>query len=246
MRRVASSSGDPATLADNARRARPVSLAGEQVLPVVAALESLLPDRGLRRGSTIVVRPGPAGGATSLALALGVAASHAGSWCAAVGLPSMGMVAAEGLGMELERLAQVPQPGRQWAAVMAALIDAVDVILVRPPRGVRPADARRLPARARERGVVLVLCGEGWPEGTDLRLDGRSGRLAGPGPRPWAPAGRSVEWSALGRGAASRERRARLWLPGPDGRMAVDDRAVGVGAPSVGVRAAGVRAAVAG
>lgn len=246
MRRVASSSGDPATLADNARRARPVSLAGEQVLPVVAALESLLPDRGLRRGSTIVVRPGPAGGATSLALALGVAASHAGSWSAAVGLPSMGMVAAEGLGMELERFAQVPQPGRQWAAVMAALIDAVDVILVRPPRGVRPADARLLLAKARERGVVLVLCGEGWTEGIDLRLTVAQAAWRGLGYGHGFLQARSVEVVALGRGAASRERRARLWLPGPDGRMAVDDRAVGVGAPSVGVRAAGVRAAVAG
>jgi len=63
-------------LAENARRARPVSLAGEQILPVLAPLAPLLPDWGLRRGSTVViVRPGSdsSGGATSLALALGVA-----------------------------------------------------------------------------------------------------------------------------------------------------------------------------
>ena len=231
-------------LAENARRARPVSLAGEQVVPVLAPLAPLMPDGGLRRGSTVVVRPGPSGGAISLALALGVAASQAGSWCAAVGLPSLGLVAAGGLGMALERFALVPEPGREWPAVMAALIDAVDVILFEPPRGVRPADARRLPARARERGVVLVPCGDGWPAGADLRLTvadaGWHGLEYGHG----FLRARSVEVVAVGRGAASRERRARLWLPGPDGRIAVDDRAAG--GRALGSLPAGSRPAVAG
>jgi len=230
-----------AALAEKARRARPVSLAGEQILPVLAPLAPLLPDHGLRRGSTVVVRSGPAGGATSLALALQVAASQGGSWCAAVGLPSLGMVAAGGLGMALERFALVHHPGRQWPAVMAALIDAVDVILVRPPRGVRPVDARRLLAKARERGVVLVPCGDGWTESADLRLTvadaGWQGLEYGHG----FLQARSVEVVAVGRGAASRERRARLWLPGPDGRIAVDDRRAG-SRPAI----AGERAAVAG
>ncbi|MDQ1393973.1 MAG: hypothetical protein QOF30_2950, partial [Acidimicrobiaceae bacterium] len=43
----------------------------------------------------MVVKPGGTG-ATSLALALGAAASQAGSWCAAVGLPALGIVAAAG------------------------------------------------------------------------------------------------------------------------------------------------------
>ncbi|MDQ3680666.1 MAG: hypothetical protein M3378_09035, partial [Actinomycetota bacterium] len=103
---------------------RPVSLAGEQVLPVLPALQSLLPGGVLRRGSTVVVV-----GSTSLALALAAAPSAAGSWCAAVGLPSLGLVAVAELGVSLERLALVGAPGGSWPAVVAALVDALDVVV---------------------------------------------------------------------------------------------------------------------
>ncbi len=201
-------------------RARPVTMAGERLLPVLGPLVPLFPEGGLRRGSAVVVTTG-AGGATSLALAVGAAASQEGSWCAAVGWPALGMVAAAGLGVALERFALVPSPGEQWAAVTAALIDAVDVVLVRPHRGVRAPDARRLTARARERGVVLVVsCGTGaWP-GADLSLSVAGvGRWRGLGQGHGYLQARSVEVTSIGRGAASRERRAQLWLPGPHGSL---------------------------
>jgi hypothetical protein len=147
------------------RRSQPPTLAAERLLPVPAAFRPLLPGSGLRRGSTVgVSRSG------SLALALVAGASAAGSWVAAVGLPDLGVVAAAESGIALERLALVPHPGsRAWATVVAALLDAIDVVLVRPPTGLRAADARRLSARARERGAVLVPLGA-WPEPADLRL----------------------------------------------------------------------------
>lgn len=207
-------------MAEAAGRVRPVTMAGEQLLPVVAPLAPLFPEGGLRRGTTVVVKSGGTG-VTSLALAVGVAASQAGSWCAAVGLPALGLVAAAGLGMALERFALVPHPGEQWPAVTAALIDAVDVILLRPPRGIRSSEARRLTARVRERGVVLVVRGT-WPEGADLSLS-----IATVGQAGWRGLGqgygylqaRSVEVTATGRGAASRERRVPLWLPGNNGTV---------------------------
>ncbi|HVM54602.1 MAG TPA: hypothetical protein VM262_15550, partial [Acidimicrobiales bacterium] len=55
-----------------AELATPVTLAGERALPVLGALEPLLP-AGLRRGVTATAGGGP--GATSLALALGAGAS---------------------------------------------------------------------------------------------------------------------------------------------------------------------------
>lgn len=214
-------------LAEAAVRARPVTLAEEQILPVLAPLAPLLPDGGLRRGSTVIVRSSPTGGATALALAVAVAASQAGSWCAAVGLPSLGMVAAAELGLALERFALVPDPGEQWAAVMAAMVDAVDVILFRPPQRAHTADVRRLMARARERGAVLVPCGDGWPQGADLRLSVIGAGWQGLGQGHGYLQARSVEVVALGRGAASRERRVRLWLPGRDGKVTPDRRVEG-------------------
>ena len=148
-------------LAELARRVRPVSLAGEQRLEVVPALSGLMPGGGIRRGSTITVASGPAGGATSLALALLARATVDGSWCAVVGLPDLGLVMAAELGVDLSHLALVPAPEDRWMTVVAALLDGVDVVLLRSPRRVRPPDIRRLAGRARERGAALVvLAGE--------------------------------------------------------------------------------------
>jgi hypothetical protein len=192
------------------------TLAAERLLPVVPALRPLLPGQGLRRGSTVAVSRSAA-----LALALVAGASAAGSWAAAVGLPDLGMVAAAEAGIALERLALVPAPGaRAWPAVVAALLDAVDVVLVRSPAGLPAREARRLAARARERGAVLVPLGA-WPEAPDLRLAVTASAWRGLGQGHGRLEARWVEVAVGGRGAAARERRAGLWLPGPDGTAAL-------------------------
>lgn len=209
---------------------RPVSLAGGRVLPVLPALAGLLPGGGLRRGSTVAVA-----GSTSLALALLAGPSSAGSWCAAVGLPSLGLLAAAEVGVTVGRLALVASPGADWAAVVAALLDALDVVVVRlPDRGVRPADARRLGARARERGAVLVPLGR-W-EGADVRLCVASSSWQGLGEGSGHLQARLVDVVAEGRGASARSRRARLWLPSATGEItaAVDVGGVAGGAGAVG------------
>jgi hypothetical protein len=192
------------------------------LLAVSEPLAPLFQAGGLRRGSTVVVSTG-ANGSTTLALALTVAASQAGSWGAVVGLPSLGAVAAAGLGVALERLALVPDPGDQWATVTAALVDAVDIVLVQVPRRLRAADARRLAARARERGTVLIPVGQGWVEGADLRLSVTGAEWWGLGEGYGHLQARTAEVVASGRGAASRHRRVQLWLPGVAGTVAAYD-----------------------
>jgi hypothetical protein len=205
---------------------RPVSLAHEQLLVVLPPLAGLFPSGGLRRGSTVVVNPGRrvGDGATSLAFALMVAASRAGSWCAAVGFSELGPLAAAGLGVCLERLALVPALGDQWPVVTAALLDAVDLVLVRPPRRSRITDTRRLAARARERGTVLLPFSGSWPDGADLRLAVAASAWLGLGEGHGHLQARAMEVTAMGRGAAARERRVRIWLPGPDGMLAALDQ----------------------
>lgn len=189
------------------------------VLPVLPALGGLLPWGGLQRGSTIEVgtagnRSGaPATTAMSLMLALLAEPSRTGSWCAFVGMPDLGLAAAREAGVELSRLALVPAPGNDWAAVVAALVDGFDVVVVRPPANLF-ADGRRLVARVRYRGAVLVSVG-GWP-GAEVQLTATA--------RSWEGAGddghghltaRRVTVRAEGRGAAARPREAALWLPAP-------------------------------
>ena len=212
------------SLALLAERTRPVSSSRTQLLPVAPSLAGLFPDGSLRRGSTIVVtglaadggRPGPAGGAgagggISLALALLAAASGAGSWCALVGLPGLGAVAAHDLGIDLARLAVVPRPGTAWAEVTAAVIDGVDLVVLCPPFPPRPAMARRLVARARERRSVLVVMPgrHGWPEHPDVHLRVSDLRWDGVGAGEGYLRRRRMTVTATGRRSAARPRHRR-------------------------------------
>src|ERR1700681_2077835 len=122
--------------------ARPAALAGTHILPVAPALAGLLPEGGLRRGATLAIG---GGGATSLTLALLATASVAGSWCGVVTVAGLGLVAAAEAGLDLSRVALVPEvPPAQWPTVVGALLDSVDLVLVGPPPHLRVGDARRL------------------------------------------------------------------------------------------------------
>src|SRR6266508_4332181 len=94
-------------------------------LPVAPALTSLLPG-GLRRGSTVSVS-----GSVSLLLALLGAASAGGAWCALVGFPRVSAEAAREYGVDLARLALIPEPGEGWTTAVGALLDAVDIVAAR-------------------------------------------------------------------------------------------------------------------
>ena len=162
----------------------PVDREGSPVLPVAGPLAGLLPDGGLRRGSTVAVC-----GSTSLLLAVLAEASRAGSWCALVGLPDLGVQAAAEAGVDLARTALVPRPGPRPAAVVAALVDGVDVVVLDTTLpGVRwsAGDRQRLGARVRQRGAVLVpVAAEGsgpgtWP-GAEVELRAEGGAWAGLG-----------------------------------------------------------------
>jgi hypothetical protein len=136
----------------------------------------LLPGGVLRRGSVVSVE-----GSTSLVLALLARASREGGWTAIVGLPHVGVVAASRRGIDLSRLALVPHPGIEAPTVVAACVDGMDVVVLGPRLSLSDADARRLAARARERGSVLISAGP--HPGTHVAL-----RVVG------------SEWSGLGAG----------------------------------------------
>ncbi len=200
-----------------AQRGRPETVGrseGDRPLPVLPALEPLFPAGGLRRGSAVAVR-----GSASLLLALLAGPSDRGAWCGVVGVPGLGLAAAAEAGIALERLALVPDPGRDWAAVAAALLDAMEVVVVAPRGRVPDADARRLAARARQRGAVLVPFGPvPWP-GAELRLSLVDGVWEGLGDGSGRLRSRRVVVRGDGRGSAARGHELALWLPAPDGQI---------------------------
>jgi hypothetical protein len=215
----------------------------ERSLPVMATLRPLLPGGCLRRGGTIAVRGTAStagnvagGGATSLLFALLAEASAAGSWCAAVGLPRLGLVAAAEAGVAVHRLALVPHPGPDWVDTVGALLDGLDIVVLATAGGLAPQLATRMAARARQRGAVLVAVG-GWP-GADVTLDVVRSSWHGLGEGVGRLRRRAVEVVASGRGAAVRARRAHLWLPGASGAATAMTPAVDLG-PALAGRAAG-------
>jgi hypothetical protein len=209
---------DTGTPAADARTTVP-----DRVLPVLPAIAPVLPDGGLRRGSTVVLT-----GSTSLLLAMLCVPSRAGAWCAVVGRPTLGLAAAGEYGIAMDRLALVPEPGHRWQTVTAALLDALDVVVVRPTGRYDGRfggmDARRLSSRARERGAVLISLGD-W-EGADVRLWVGETGWSGLGQGHGRLRSHRMVVHARGRGAASQPRRTTLVLrtatPGRFGAVDAD------------------------
>jgi hypothetical protein len=191
----------------------------DRLLPTVPALRPLLPDGGLRRGSTINVQ---GTGVTSLAFALLAEASAAGAWCAAVGLNSLGLLAAHHTGLTLSRMVLVPDPGPDWPTIVAALLDAFEIVVLRPTGPTSARLQQRLTARIRERDRVLVTLGADAPSGLspDVRLIGTTSVWEGLGWGFGHLRSRQLQVRAEGRRLAGRPRHATVWLPDPDGNFA--------------------------
>ena len=221
----------PGLSAPGHSRPSPGPLPRERVLPVLPQLAGLFPGGGLPRGGTVLLGPaqatdtpfGPrsgtcapglsqprrAPGLTSMLLLLLAGSSSKGHWCAVVGLPELGLTAAAEMGADLSRVVLVPRPGSEgrWQSVVSTLLETVDLVCFAPGSPVRPTDARRLAARARERAVAR------WPGPSDLRCGVKESSWSGLESGHGLLSLRQLEAEVGGRGAASRPRRGRLQIP---------------------------------
>lgn len=148
----------------------------------------------------------------SLALALLAEPSRSGSWVAVVGVADLGVEAAAEYGLNLDRTIWVPDPGADWAAVTAALVDVVPLVWLSPAGTVRPQTASRLRGRLRKRSTTLLVQGN-WPGcDSELRITGQQwqGAEAGHG----RLRSRLVEVECVRPGAPARRARLRLPLEG--------------------------------
>lgn len=203
-------------------------------VPAPGPLRGLLPD-GLRRGDVVALNCRDRA-PEALALALLATALGEGLWCAAVGVPELGVLAvAELLGpaaeqrAALDRLMLVPDPGGQWAEVVTALADGVDLLLARPTIPVSAQVTRRIDARLRQgrstgtrHSAVLLVLG-GWSTARMTLRTAKTQWTGLDGTGPSAGTGHLAGGRAVvvvdGRAAAGRPRTARLWLPYQDGTL---------------------------
>lgn len=220
----------------------PVTLANEELLAVPEALSPLFPRDGLQRGWSV----GFSGtGGWSLAMAMLGTAIGANGWAACVGLEEFGLVAADEVGVQLDRLLMVESPGPDHlASVIASLVEVVDVICIGPAStaagrstGIGIRDARRLMARAREQNAVLFHLdgGRSWPQPLDVDLETEAGGWTGIGRGHGSLATRRLLVRSSGRRSMARPRHVDILLPGPDGPPAVASADSPAAGPVVGL-----------
>jgi hypothetical protein len=180
-------------------------LARDRVLAVDGPLHALLPGGGIRRGATVTVDGAVGAGITSVTFALAAAATATGEWAAVIDpYGTLGARAAEAAGVELERCAVIRRcPADRWSTVVAALLDGVALVVATVPLRVRPGDARRLIARARERASILVAVGQ-WPAEASLRLYAEASSWSGMGDGSGLLDGRDLHVRVEAKGAPAR------------------------------------------
>lgn len=191
------------SLAELTERIRPVALAPARTLALAPEVAHLGP---IRRGTVVeVFGPG-------LVLRLLAGPTNEGAWAALVGAVELNLGAAAEHGVALARVAVVAGPPADLVGtVVASLVDALEVVVLGPQvvAELRAPVARRLTARARERGSVVMAMGV-WPEPAERRLVVTEMAWEGLG-QGWGSLQRaSMVVQATGRGSASRPGSYRL------------------------------------
>lgn len=166
---IASPEVDLSQLRAMVRRMEGRELDERLTLPVLPELAGVL---RLRAGGVCQVD------SVSLALDVMAGPSQAGTWCAIIGVPDLGVLAAAERGINLERTVLVPDPGELWLEATAALVDVLGLVVLKPPVRVSESLAAKLGARLRKREAALVALGE-WPR-AEVRLHTESVRWSGP------------------------------------------------------------------
>lgn len=191
---------------------RPMAGARRAVLPVPAALEGVLPDGGLVKGSVVSYT-----GAGTLLAGLLAAVTADGGHAVVAGVPRLGLLASAEMGAQLHRLAVIADPGPDPVEVAAVLLDGLDlVVLGLGGAAVAPARARVITARARSKGSTLVVTDGRWPAPT-LRLDARVAEYTGLGIGRGRV--RSVALDIEARGKSALPRRGRIATRPRSGRV---------------------------
>lgn len=191
----------------------PEAVEEARLLPVPAPVAPLLPHGALVRGTATQVQ-----GSTSLLLAMAAAACSRGAWCAVMSMPDVGLAAAVEAGLDLEHTVLVPAPGPDAAAVLGALVDGFDVVVVGRCPALSERDRRAVLTRIRTREAVLLSTA--WPQAhVRLSADATTWFGAGAGSGVLTSGEVTVVAHARGAGAA---RVARMRMTGAQMLPAID------------------------
>ncbi|WP_125175056.1 hypothetical protein [Corynebacterium bovis] len=216
--------------------------------PVPAWLGGHLAAGGLPRGAVTVAADCP-----PVLVDLLTAVTAAGGCAGVVGYPRLALAAVEAAGGDVGRIVVVPDPAPHAEAVVATLVEGLDLLIYAPAgRRVPPTAARPVEARLRRSRCAFVVCGgdDVWPHAR-LRMAVRSTGVVGLGRGSGRIRGVEVEVSVHGRdqpphtftGVAGRDvlrvadegaRVARVGAAGVGGGVRADRAGVGAAAARTG------------
>ena len=129
-----------------------------------------------------------------------------------VGAGDIGIAAIAASGAPLKHLVCIDGPAGDWVDVVEALINAVDVVLLRPPAATAPSLARRIAARLRRGSARTALLVAGaWPAAPRLYV--AQTRWSGLADGHGQLRERRATVAAAGRAVWVRETATELWLP---------------------------------
>lgn len=131
---------------------RPAAASIPEVIAVSDAIAPCFPWGGLRRGDTIMVS-----GSHTLTFTTVAHATQIGLWCGVVALPQLNLAAGQAAGVDLSRILLVQEPLCHLPEVAAALLDALDIVVVGIVPELTAEMVRKLASRARQRNKILLL-----------------------------------------------------------------------------------------
>lgn len=144
---------------------------GGDVLVVAPPLQPLFSGMGFERGRIYAIT-GDA--AMSLLFALVAQPTTHGSWWSMVDISRAGLLSAAEHGVALQRTVCVSSgSSRAWSHVVGALVDGFDLVAVMSPT-CNAGEARRITARLRAQGSVLLVIGNHGAFDADVVLTARS------------------------------------------------------------------------
>lgn len=135
----------------------PQLLSSRRYFEVTNCLRDIFPLGRVQRGSVLLFAGMQNSGVTSTVFEFLSAMEIRNDWCALVGFENLGFLAASEKGVDLKKLALIPDPGKAVAQVAAVLLEAFPVVVVKNPRFISHSQARNLIARIKVHKSIMVV-----------------------------------------------------------------------------------------
>lgn len=176
---------------------------------------------GLPKGGIVALenreRPALAGVNSSVALSLAAAATTQGLWTVVLGWPTLGLVAAENLGVNLGRLVMAEvNSAEETLVALDILVGPIELIIVNN-LDLSTREHKHLISRLRSKGTTLISLNTSWKRLPDVILRASVLEWQGLGRGHGYLQRRRIRVQSVGRRGASQERCVEIWMPAVGG-----------------------------